>query len=131
MTKSNCPQIVPCRVLKCKSRTRSSVDGVVLVIVAVHQRLNWICQLMTQKRFGPSHILLSRFGQLDGSQVSAKGYGGMVIRPPKSTHLLALWPSYYYPSAPQNAFSPNAIKHYLHLPSVITEHIKQLSLALH
>jgi hypothetical protein len=30
--------------------------------------------------------------QLDGSQVLAKGYGVMVIRPAKSTHMLVLWP---------------------------------------
>jgi hypothetical protein len=35
------------------------------------------------------------------------------------------------PSPLQNTFSPNAIKHYLHLPSVITEHTKHLSPTLH
>jgi hypothetical protein len=69
--------------------------------------------------------------QLDGSQILAQGYSAVVIQPPKSIHMLALWPSYYYPSAQQNTCSPNDFKHYLHLPSVITEHTKHLSLTLH
>jgi hypothetical protein len=69
--------------------------------------------------------------QLDGSQVSDKGYGVVVIHPPMPNHLLVLWPSSNYPPSPQNTFSPNAIKHYLHLTSVITEHTNHLCLTLH
>jgi hypothetical protein len=54
----------------------------------------------------------------------------VVIRPPGSNHMFALWPSYYYLDAPQNTFSPNAIKHYLLLPSVITEHTHHLMITL-
>jgi hypothetical protein len=68
--------------------------------------------------------------QLDGSTVSAKGYYMVVIRTPGSEHMLVLWPSYYYPEAPHNTFSPNSIKHYLLLPSVITEHTQHLTITL-
>jgi hypothetical protein len=32
--------------------------------------------------------------QLDGYTVLAQGYGVVVVRPPNSLHVLALWPSY-------------------------------------
>jgi hypothetical protein len=44
--------------------------------------------------------------------------------------LIALWPCYFYPSAPQCTFSPTAFKHYLQLPSVITEHTVHLAISL-
>jgi hypothetical protein len=68
--------------------------------------------------------------QLDGSHITAEGSGVVIIRPPGAQHLLALWPSYYYPSAPQHTFSPNAIKHYLLLPSVQTEHASHLRITV-
>jgi hypothetical protein len=59
--------------------------------------------------------------QLDGTYIAVIGLGIVVIRPPGSSKLLALWQSYYFPKTPQNTFSPNAIKHCLSLPSVNTE----------
>jgi hypothetical protein len=54
--------------------------------------------LMMHKRYITYTSLSVR--QLDGSQVLAKVYGVPVTRPTKSTHMLALWSSFYYPSAP-------------------------------
>jgi hypothetical protein len=68
--------------------------------------------------------------QLDGSSIAAAGFGGVAIRPPNSLHILALWPSYYVPTAPQNMFSPNTLKHYLLLPSVTTEHTSHPNVTL-
>jgi hypothetical protein len=81
---------------------------------------------------GMQHELLLHFVQtFDGSTVLAQGYGMVVIHLPGSEHMLALWPSYYYPEVPHNTFSLNAIKHYLLLPSVITEHTHHLTITLH
>jgi hypothetical protein len=68
--------------------------------------------------------------QLDGSTIQASGFGIIIIRPPTESVLIALWPCYLYPSAPQCTFSPTALKHYLQLPSVITEHTVHLAISL-
>jgi hypothetical protein len=60
--------------------------------------------------------------------VLAQGYGVIVIRPINSPRVLALWPSYYYPNAPQNNVSPNDIKHNLLLLSVITSHTSHINI---
>jgi hypothetical protein len=68
--------------------------------------------------------------QLYGSYIKAAGSGVVVIRPPGGSQLLALWPSYYYPTAPQHTFSPNAIKKYLQIPPVCTEHASHLIITI-
>jgi hypothetical protein len=78
--------------------------------------------------FGIFITPLFRVKQLDGSTVPAQGYGVIVIQPINKLHLLALWHSYYNNNAPQYTFSPNAIKHYLLLPSVITSHTNNLNI---
>jgi hypothetical protein len=68
--------------------------------------------------------------QVDGSHITAEGSGVVIIHPLGSHHLLALWPSCYYPTAPQHKFSPNAIKHYLLLHLVQTEHASHLRITV-
>jgi hypothetical protein len=43
--------------------------------------------------------------QVNGSHIYADGCGIVVIHPPGWSQLLALWPSYLYPDAPQKMFS--------------------------
>jgi hypothetical protein len=69
--------------------------------------------------------------QLDGSHITAEGSGVVIIRPPGAHPLLALWPSYYYPSAPHHAFSPNAINNYLLFTSVHEEHTSHLRITVY
>jgi hypothetical protein len=68
--------------------------------------------------------------KLDGSLVTVEVFGVIVLRPPGSSQCIALWPSYYIPKAPHHTFSPNAIKYYLSVPSVITEHTDFLSVTI-
>jgi hypothetical protein len=53
-----------------------------------------------------------------------------IIRPPNSSYLLTLLPSYYLPAAPHHTFSLNALKHYLLLPLFATKHTRRLSIML-
>ena len=64
--------------------------------------------------------------QLDGSKASALGFGLKLIQCPTTKSILPLWPTYYMPSNPQCTFSPTALKHYLHLPTVTTNHLHSL-----
>jgi hypothetical protein len=66
------------------------------------------------------------FRQLDGSSIKAAGLGVVVIRPPGASQLLAMWPSYYYPSAPQHNPPLNAINHYLQISLMYMEHALHL-----
>jgi hypothetical protein len=68
--------------------------------------------------------------QLDGSSITAAGFGVVIIHPPNSSHLLTLLPSYYLPAAPHHTFSPNALKHYFLPPLVVTKHTSCLSIML-
>jgi hypothetical protein len=67
-----------------------------------------------------------RIKQLDGSTVSALGFGLKLIQCPTTKIILPLWPTYYMPSNLQCTFSPTALKYYLHLPTVTTNHLKSL-----
>jgi hypothetical protein len=62
--------------------------------------------------------------------IQASGFGIIIIRPPTESILIDLSPCYFYPSAPQCTFSPTALKHYIQLPSVITEHTVHLAISL-
>jgi hypothetical protein len=68
--------------------------------------------------------------QIDRSSIAASGFGVVAIHPPISLHLLALWPSYYFTTAPQYRVSSNALNHYLILPSVTTKHTSHLNVTL-
>jgi hypothetical protein len=68
--------------------------------------------------------------KLDDTSISAQGYGVIIIRPANSNRMFALRPSYYFPANPHNTFSPKAIKNYLLLPSVVTNHTIYLSITL-
>jgi hypothetical protein len=68
--------------------------------------------------------------QVNGSTIQASGFGIIIICPPTESVLIALWPCYLYPSAPQCTFSLTAFKHYLQIPSVITEHTVHLAISL-
>jgi hypothetical protein len=63
--------------------------------------------------------------QLYGSSITVVATGVFVIHP-----LFALWPSYYYLTAPQHTFSPNAIKNYLQIPLVQIEHASHLQITV-
>jgi len=66
--------------------------------------------------------------QLDGSVVSAFGFGLKWIQCPLTKTIIPLWPTYYMPSNPQCTFSPTALKYYLHLPNITTHHLTFISL---
>jgi hypothetical protein len=67
---------------------------------------------------------------MDGSSITAVGTGVAVIHPPGGSQLLALWPSYYYRTAPQHNFPPNPIKHNLQILSVQTEYAYHLQITV-
>ncbi len=52
-----------------------------------------------------------------------------LIQCPTTKIILPLWPTYFIPSNPQCTFSRTALKHYLHLPNVHTNHLKSLSIS--
>jgi hypothetical protein len=62
--------------------------------------------------------------------IQASGFGIVVIHPPTKHTLIDLWPCYLYLTAPQCSFSPTALKHYLQLHSVLTEHTVHLAIRL-
>ncbi len=66
--------------------------------------------------------------QLDGSIVSALGFGLKLIQHQPSKYIIPLWPTYFMPHNPSCTFSPTALKHYLQYPSVITTHLKALTI---
>jgi hypothetical protein len=68
--------------------------------------------------------------QLGGSSIAAAGFGVIIVRPPNSLHLLAPWHSYYFPTALKHIFYLNALKHYLLLPSVTSDHTSYVKVTL-
>ena len=63
---------------------------------------------------------------LNGSTASASGFGLKLIQCSTTKVILPLWPTYYLPDNPQCTFSPTALKHYLSLKEVITNHLDSL-----
>jgi hypothetical protein len=125
--------------ITCPFKYRSLQD--LLTSTAIQQHVS-VCSLVQIQNYGGANCFIFHDSavfwnlhhtplsvkQLDGSTVPSKGYGVVIIQPINSLHLLALWPSYYYPNAPQRTFSPNAIAHYLLLPSGITSHASHLNI---
>jgi hypothetical protein len=68
--------------------------------------------------------------QLNGSLIQASGFGIVVILSPCQKAIMALWPCYLYETAPQYTFSSKALKHYLQLSYILTEHTVRISIQL-
>ncbi len=56
------------------------------------------------------------------------GFGLKLVQDPSSNIILPLWPTYYVPTNHHCTLSPTALRHYLKLPSVVTNHLQNLTI---
>ena len=54
----------------------------------------------------------------------AKGFGLVIIKPPKTNIIIPLWTSYYIPQNPKNTVSQTELKHYNEFRNVKTEALR-------
>ena len=65
---------------------------------------------------------------LNDIKAPVKGFGLVVIKPPKTNIIITLCTSYYIPQNPQNTISQTAIKNYNQFRSGITEALRCLEI---
>ena len=67
---------------------------------------------------------------LNGSKSPEKGFGLVIIKPPRTNIIIPLWPSYYMPHNLQNKISRTTFKNYNEFINVITEALRWVQLTI-
>ena len=58
---------------------------------------------------------------INGKKSPAKSFGLVIVKIPKTSIIIPIWPSYYIPQNPQNTISQTLLKHYNKFIRIITE----------